>query len=260
MAIHFDDRQRATADLYGNIANTAAILGKQNIHTAMLSEAAEDPVGDQIVDTLRDAAVDTSGIDRFTEGATPIVVYMGDDTRPIRYENYGDECFDIIWPVITDKDIVIFGGYYTLDERMRARMTPLLDNAAERNATMIYLPGFLPSQAPRITRIMPAILDNLERADIVVTEATDLQTIFADADPGNCYRRHIRYSAPIAVNVTDRRQIDLFAPGDTHLSQTADTDIAHVTAHIAQAIIRHNITRDDLAGADTTLARRLLSE
>lgn len=60
---------------------------------------------------------------------------------------------------------------------MRARMVPLLDSAAERGAVMIYLPGFMPSQTPRITRVMPAILDNLERAHIVITDTEALTTI-----------------------------------------------------------------------------------
>ena len=55
----------------------------------------------------------------------------------------------------------MFGGYYAIDRRMRRRMLPLLQHAAERKALLVYLPGYLPQQEPRITRVMPSILENM---------------------------------------------------------------------------------------------------
>lgn len=234
-ALAFDTTDGAAATgLFGDIANAAAILGRQGTPVAMLSEAADDPVGQAVVDALTEVGVDTTGIDRFTDGSTPVIIRMGMGARPIRYENYGDECFDIVWPNITKGDIVVFGEFYALDGRMRARMVPLLDSAAERGAVMIYLPGFMPSQTPRITRVMPAILDNLERAHIVITDTRALTTIFDNPDGTTCYEQHIRYSAPVMVHV-DGATATVLGPG-VHAVADNTADISAITAHIAQTI------------------------
>ena len=254
-ALAFDTTDGVAATgLFGDIANAAALLGRQGASVAMLSEAADDPVGQAAVDALAEAGVDTSGIDRFTDGATPVIIRMGMGTRPIRYENYGDECFDIVWPNITKGDIVVFGEFYALDGRMRARMVPLLDSAAERGAVMIYLPGFMPSQTPRITRVMPAILDNLERAHIVITDTRALTTIFDNTDGQACYEQHIRYSAPVMIH-TDGASAVVFGPG-IHAKADNSADISAITAHIARTLaVRHadadsiiGMTQDDALG------------
>lgn len=244
-ALAFDlDGSAANIGLFGRIAQAAAILGRQGAPVSILSEAAADPVGQAAVDTLTEAGVNTAGIDRFTDGTTPVIIRMG--TRPIRYENYGDECFDIVWPNITRGDIVVFGEFYALDGRMRARMVPLLDSAAERGAVMIYLPGFMPSQTPRITRVMPAILDNLERAHIVITDTEALTTIFNNPDGRACYEQHIRYSAPVMVHV-DGAAATIFGPG-VHASADNTADISAITAHVAQTIAARHIAADSIIG------------
>ncbi len=234
LSVSFDG-PTAAAGLYGDIANAAAILGRRRASVHMLSEAAADPVGQAAVDALARAGADTSAIDRFTEGSTPVVVSMAPGAAPIRYERYGDECFDIVWPDITRGDIVIFGEYYALDPRMRTRMVPLLDNAAERGAAMVYLPGFMPAQAPRITRVMPAILDNLERAHIVVADAGSLQAIFGEKDSAACYERHIRYSAPILASC-DVATATVHAPGGVTATAPATGGTAALAASIATAL------------------------
>lgn len=188
----------------GRLANTAALLARMGLPVAMASEAAADAVGDTVVSYLAEAGVLTRSIDRFTEGRTPVTIFMPDAEgrmQPTRYENYADDCFDIIWPEISEGDIVVFGGYYAIDRRMRRRLLPLLQNASERKAILIYLPGYLPQQEPRITRVMPAILENLELAKMVCTRSRDLQLIFSTADAAACWRNHISFYCPAMLNV-----------------------------------------------------------
>jgi fructokinase len=179
------------------IVNAAAILAKKGLPVTMASEAAADTVGNIVVDFLNDAGVITNSVDRFTEGRTPILIYITDPvtgkTEVTRYESYPEDCFDIVWPRIDEDDIVIYGGFYAIDGRMRNRMSQLLSYADERKAIMVYLPGFLPQQETRITHVMPAILENLEFADIVITRDSDLPVIFGTADVDKCYHNHIDF-------------------------------------------------------------------
>jgi fructokinase len=189
--------------------NAAAILAKKGLPVTMASEAAADAVGDMVVDFLNEAGVITNSVDRFTEGRTPILIYSIDDksgkAEVTRYESYPDDCFDIIWPRIDEDDIIVFGGFYAIDRRMRTRMVQLLHHADERKAIMVYLPGFLPQQESRITRVMPDILENLEFADIIITRDSDLPVIFNTADVEKCYHNHIDFYCRSLVdfNVTN---------------------------------------------------------
>ena len=75
----------------GRVVNAAAMLAREKFAVVMASEASADPVGDRVVAFLRDAGVDVSGVDRFTEGRTPLTVFTpgGDgEYRLTRYEDY----------------------------------------------------------------------------------------------------------------------------------------------------------------------------
>ncbi len=188
----------------GRVANAAAILARQGLNVIVASEASADPVGDIVAGFLKDSGADTSCVDRFTEGRTPINVFTtdADGTRRItRYENYPEDCFDIVWPRVDEGDIILFGGFYAIDPRMHPRMLRLLQHAAERKAILVYLPGFLPSQEPRITRVMPAILENLELANLVIARNNDLEVIFGVKTGEQCFNNHINFYCRSMINV-----------------------------------------------------------
>lgn len=192
----------------GRIANAASILARDRFNVLMASEASADPVGDIVVNYLSESGVDVKSVDRFTEGRTAINVFVSagenaDNAMPTitRYESYPEEAFDIIWPRIDPGDIVLYGGFYALDRRMRERMSKLLEHAVEREAVMVYLPGFLPQQEPRITRVMPQILENLEMAHVVVTRNKDLNLIFGIKHPDECYHDHIDFYCRSLINI-----------------------------------------------------------
>ena len=264
----------------GRVANAAALLARDGAPVVMAGGAAADAVGDTVVAFLADAGADVRCIDRFTEGRTPVTIFMpAPDGRmtATRYEDYTDECFDIVWPRIDEGDIVLFGGYYAIDRRMRRRMLPLLQHAAERKALLVYLPGFMPQQEPRITRVMPAILENLELAHVACTRSADLQIIFGARDAAACYRNHIAFYCPALLN-TDAaaRTISLYSPAGTDtlelplsecasLIWNAGTAAGAVKAlHEAEAtpelvasapkLLRDSMLREAVAAADTAVA------
>ncbi|MDE6136693.1 MAG: hypothetical protein K2F97_04390, partial [Muribaculaceae bacterium] len=203
----------------GRLANAAALLARGGLPVVVAGEAAADAVGDTVVAFLADAGADTHCVDRFTEGRTPVTIFMpaaDGHMTATRYEAYAEECFDIVWPRIEEGDIVLFGGYYAIDRRMRARMLPLLQHAEERKAVLVYLPGFMPQQEPRITRVMPAILENLELAHMACTRSADLQMIFGGKDAEACYKNHIGFYCSTLLNVdAAARTLTLYSRGGT---------------------------------------------
>ena len=264
----------------GRLANAAAILAREGFGVVMASEAAADTVGDAVVAFLSDAGVDTANIDRFTEGHTPVTIFMPDAEgryMPTRYEAYPEDAFDIVWPRIDEGDIVLFGGYYAIDRRMRRRMLPLLQHAAERKALLVYLPGYMPQQEPRITRVMPAILENLELAHLVCTRSADLQLLFGSRDANAAYRNHVDFYCPALLNVdANARTITFFSGTESDslelplsacssliwnagatagaVAALAKNGVVPAMLSPAPAMLRHEILRSAVATADTALA------
>lgn len=188
----------------GRVANAATIMARRGMNVLMASDVCADPVGDIIIAGLSEAGVDVTSVDRFTEGRSALNVFTqsADGALTVtRYEQYPEEAFDIIWPRIDEGDIVLFGGYYAIDRRMRSRLAKFLANAKERKAVLVYLPGFMPEQEPRITRVMPQLIENFEIADVLVTRTKDLRLIYGEKTPDECYRNHIDFYCRSLVNV-----------------------------------------------------------
>lgn len=240
----------------GRVANAAALLARDGLDVVMASEASADEVGDIIVSFLERSGADTHYIDRFTEGRTPVNIFTtsADGTRTItRYENYPEECFDIVWPRIDEGDIVLFGGFYAIDGRMHPRMLRLIQHAAERKAVIIYLPGFMPSQEPRITRVMPALLENLELADLVVARNNDLQTIFGVSEGQKCFDKHINFYCRSMINVDTAAKEICYYSGNEITSVKIPAGVcssllwnAGAVAGAVAAIFERNLTPADL--------------
>lgn len=254
----------------GRIVNATAILAREGLPVKLVSELAKGQVGDIIGNFLSDAGVDCSSVDRFTEGLSPVIIYTTDEngiTDATRYEQYPDECFDVVWPRIDEGDIVVYGGFYALDARMRPRMSQLLAHAAERKAVLVYLPGFLPKQEPRITRIMPVILENLEYASAVIVRNNDLQTIFGVCDGGQCYHDHIDFYCRSLINVDTAAQNISYYSGKEVTSIEIPASIcrsmmwnAGVVAGVVNALFRDDSAAAHLEAPDEDFRRAVLSE
>lgn len=255
----------------GRIATAAAIMGREGLPVVMASEASADPVGDMIVKSLADAGVDLSSLDRFTEGRSPINIFTptpGVAGAPVitRYEKYPDDAFDIVWPRVPDNAVVLFGGYYALDARMRTRMLPFLNHLAERGATMVYLPGFLSIQESRITRVMPAILENLELASVVVARNTDLELIFGSKSDSRCYADHIDFYCRSLISIdTPCRRLAYYSGREVsslEIPESVCTTMmwnAGVAAGVAGYIHENQISPAALDTPDATLREAILT-
>ena len=133
-----------TAHPGGRLLNAAAILGDCGHTVEFAGEASRDLTGDIITGFLARHNVSTRSIDRYTAGVTPAYfLFENRDEATVAMRSHAAEGFDFIWPRVDADDIVIFGSYFALDKRIRPNLTDFLTNAAERKATIIYLPGFL---------------------------------------------------------------------------------------------------------------------
>lgn len=253
----------------GRICAAASLMAADGLPVTMASEASCDPVGDMVVASLTGAGVDVSSLDRFTEGRTPVTVFTEDaqGVRHVtRYEDYGEEAFDIVWPRVDDGCVVVFGGYYALDRRMRPRMVPFLNHCAEMGAIMVYVPGFMSNRESRITRVMPAILENLELAHLVIARAADLSLIFGLDTDDKAYSDHIDFYCRSMISVDiDHRYISYFSGKEVSrldipagISSTMTWN-AGVVAGVAGALFSDEISPSALDTPDAAMREKLLT-
>lgn len=174
--------------------NAAMLDGRMDLPTIWIGEAAAGTVGDHMVRNLSESGVNTDSIDRFTEGVSPVRIFApGEPASTINHSNLPKEPVNAVWPRIDEGDVVVYGSYMTLEERDHARLLDLLKHAKARNACLVYLPYFESHQVPRITRVMPAVFDCLELADIVVGRDADVRAIFTESDMVDVFKDHILF-------------------------------------------------------------------
>ncbi len=207
--------QPVKAMVGGRIANATASLGLTGVPVTFCSECCTDSVGDIIVDFFSDHLVNTASIDRFTEGSTQLsAIFLGTDGAPDKIVNYGvypdADRFDVVWPRIDEGDIVLFGSLYAIDQPQRERVYELLSYAVERKALMVYLPGFQHGINFRITRVLTAILENLELSSVVVAHERDLADIFPGEDAEKAYHNHFEYYCPCFIYIGADGDVDAF--------------------------------------------------
>lgn len=249
--VEFCDAVPVKAFPGGRIFNVATTLGHWGYDVEMVGECGKDRMGDLIVKALTENNVSTRSIDRFTEGLTPSR-YIFNDAPSVYYQQFSEQEFDFVWPSLERNDVVVFGSFFAVSQRVRARVYELLQYASERGAIIIYLPGFAPQRTPRITKQMPAIFENLELADMVVCRNNDLKYIFGGDKEAEVFNRHISFYSANFVNIDE-------AEGVITHRHAKDVDVAHlapsadllhynvmIVASLVKQIIDKGLTRESL--------------
>ena len=229
----------------GDRAVTAAMLdAKMGVDTLFVGEASADTVGDHIVGTLSHAGVDTSSVDRFTEGASPVRIASAatpdSDSRTVLHASYPSEPVDPIWPRVNEGDVMVYGSYMAIDKRNHKAVIDLVTYARARKAHTVYLPYFDSQLVPRTTRIMPEVWECLEQASLIIATVDDLATLFPGETPADAFRSHILFYCRRCL-VLDYADLSMrFFDGDASWTlkchPTADDSFHWTAAAIAGAV------------------------
>ena len=264
----FKDGKPVKASVGGRIANATASLGMLGVPVAMCSECCADSVGDMIVDFFEKHNVDVKSIDRYTDGATPISVIFEQEDGSAKLVNYGvypNDRFDVIWPRIDENDIIIFGSLYAIDAPQRDRLFELVQYAVERKAIILYMPGFQHGVNFRITRVLTAILENLEVSNLVVAHDRDINDIFPGEDAEKAYHSHIEFYCPTYVHIHDDQSVDVFVGKEHYHFASPDTKVENwlgwqsgFSAGLVYQILLAGITRDQMASLDAETVKQMV--
>ena len=212
----FDENNRPVSSFVGGrIANAAALLGSEGLQVAMVSECCNDHVGDVVVDFLEAHNVNTRSVDRYVDGATAISLIFNTPggKRMLNYSKYPATRFDVVWPRFDENDVLLFGSFYSIEGSVRPRLLEMVNYALERKAILVYLPGCQHGINCRITKVMPAILENFEAADVVIANRADIEAIYPGESGEEAYKNHIEFYDVRFLYIDDDLSVHIFARG-----------------------------------------------
>ena len=167
---------------------------------------------------------------------------------------------------IDEGDIVLFGSLYSIAQPQRERVYELLSYAAERKAVMVYLPGFQHGINFRITRVLTAILENLELSSIVVAHERDLADIFPGESAEKAYHNHFEYYCPCFIHIGADGGVDAFV-GKEHWQFRCPTPQnlnwlgwqSGFTAGVICALLSEGITAEQMRTIDYDTMQKIVN-
>lgn len=244
----------------GVLLRAACMASRRGIRTAFVSETGRDGVGALILSQLEAAGVDTRSVDVFTEGSSAAHMLFGEPGNTVAYGVYPSEDMSVVWPRIDVDSVVVYGGNYVLEPRVRGQVSEMLRYARDRRAMVAYVPDYSPWLAHRITRNMPAIFDNMENADLVVTQQSDLQLLFGCDNAGRAYKERVQFHADRMLNIaTDR--IEMFGLQGMETTVAARFDnAAQVLGALVESLALSQINHETIAMTTQDAQNALISD
>lgn len=256
--IIFRNGQPTKAVPGGSTFNTTISLGRLGTDVSLITELGSDTIGDTITSFMKENNVGTQYIDRYSaeEGKTPISLAFLDEDNNAHYSFYHqfpNDRLDVVWPRIDNDDIIIFGSYFSINPLLRQRITDIIEYAQIRKAIIYYDPNFRAAHSHEAMKLMPAILENLEYADIVRGSSEDFETLFKQTDAEKTYRDNIKFYCPNFIYTRGGEGVELFCKtGHRHFDIEAVKPVSTIgagdtfNAGILYGLIKHDITREKL--------------
>lgn len=210
--IIFQNEQPSAAVPGGSVFNGIISLGKMNVNVCFISEIGNDRVGNIIKRFMEENNVSTKHINIFPDGKSPVSLAFlneNNDAEYLFYKDYPKQRLDIAFPLINEDDILIFGSYYALNPVLRDKMTELLDYAKERKAIIYYDPNFRSTHKYEAMKLAPAIIENLEYADIVRGSDEDFINMYNLSDVDKIYKNKIQFYCPNFLYTSGNKSISL---------------------------------------------------
>ena len=150
--------------------NSAVSLGRTGINVEFISDIADDQPGEMIVRFLMENQVGTSFLNRYHKGKTTLALAFlnkNADAAYTFYEGGPKEMSSGNLPMPCRNDIVLFGSFYSLTDRIRENLKPVLASAGKNNTMILYDPNFRSPHINDLSMVMPYISENISCADIV---------------------------------------------------------------------------------------------
>lgn len=197
--ILFRDEQPTAAVPGGSVFNGIISLGRMGVPVDFISETGNDRVGRTILEFMRRNGVETSHVNVFPEGKSPVsLAFLNEQNEPdyLFYKDYPSQRLDVAFPDIAPDDVVMFGSYFALNPVLRPKVAEFLDYARQCGALIYYDVNFRSTHAADAIKLGPTIIENFETADIVRGSTEDFRYMFGISDPTRVFTDKVKFYCP----------------------------------------------------------------
>lgn len=254
--ILFKNNQATTSVPGGSTFNSMISLGRVGIPSCFLSEIGGDNVGKIVRNFLSNNGVDDRYLTEYPECKSPISLAFLDDHNNATYSFYKDSFgkrSDWECPSIGRDDIILFGSYYALNPDMRYKVTALLEEARSAGAIIYYDVNFRRNHAGEAIKLMGAVIENLEYADIIKGSDEDFEVLYGINEGSRVFKEKIEFYTPRLIYSRGSQGVDIYSRTLTKrysiepvipVSTIGAGD--NLNAGILYGLIKYRIRRDDL--------------
>ena len=253
--IIFKDGSPTAARPGGSVLNSFVSLGRLGWDPCFISEYGMDDVGRLIEDFLRDNGVNTSFVNRYTEGQSAIALAFLDRDNNARYsfyKNFPAQRLQELPASIQEDDIVMFGSIYASSAAVRKSVLRFLDMARGAGALILYDPNFREAHLSELEELRPRIIENLAYADIVRGSDEDFKLVFGMDDPEVVADRFLKNPGMLIYTrnrqgvkvISGKKQADVPTEKITPVSTIGAGD--NFNAGIVHYLLSQGILRKDL--------------
>jgi fructokinase len=254
--ILFKNNQATTSVPGGSTFNSMISLGRVGVPSCFLSEIGDDHVGCIVREHLRANGVDDHYLTEYPECKSPISLAFLDDHNNATYSFYKDSFgkrSDWECPSIGRDDIILFGSYYALNPDMRYKVTALLEEARSAGAIIYYDVNFRRNHAGEAIKLMGAVIENLEYADIIKGSDEDFEVLYGINEGSRVFKEKIEFYTPRLIYSRGSQGVDIYSRTLTKrysiepvipVSTIGAGD--NLNAGILYGLIKYRIRRDDL--------------
>ena len=254
--IIFRDGQPTTAVPGGSVLNAIVSLSRVGVPVRFISETGDDRVGHIILRFLEENKIPTDTVKVFPDGQSPVSLAFLDERSEAEYlfyKNYPRKRLDVDFPRIDEDDIVLLGSYYALNPALHDKVLQLLDLARERRAIVYYDPNFRAAHQPEAMKLAPAIIENLEHANVVRGSKDDFLYMYGMTEVDKIYRDKVKFYCPNFLCTAGGGQVALRTSGLSKEYAVRPVEVAstigagdNFNAGILYGLLKYDVRYDGL--------------
>ncbi|MDW7733291.1 MAG: carbohydrate kinase [Methanolobus sp.] len=251
----FKDGRVCSACPGGSMLNSAVSLGRAGAEVFLLTEFADDEVGNMICRFLKENNVSAEHVSIYPDRKSPLALAFlnrYNDAIYSFYEDFPEKRYLKTASDLRPDDIVMFGSILAVSKETEPGLREFLDAAKGAGSTILYDPNFRAPhmQTPEATRM---IRENIGYADIVRASDEDMRNIEGICNADDAYEYVHDNGCKCLVYTAGSKGVSLRAPSVSKYYVTPEiTTVSTVGAGDSfNAGIVYQLLREDISNEKT---------
>lgn len=181
MDVIFENKLKISAKAGGAMLNLAISLGRCNLEVCLMSELGDDKIAEQIISFLEENNVNTNYVQKYKQQVSSLALaFLDENKKPTYsfYKAYPENRKLKQPPIFSENDILIFGSFYSIDNKIRNHLKKIVETAKSKGTIIIYDPNIRNAHHLENVETMKSLKENLALADIIKGSDEDFENIF----------------------------------------------------------------------------------